>query len=121
MKLFSVTKDDLRWEYFRAGGPGGQKQNKTSSACRVTHDESGAVGECREFRSQRQNRVGAFSRMATSPTFQAWIRKKAAAMGKCGSYQPDLSLTRSNTKYEHCTKVPNHEGDHDWEEVKCCD
>ena len=27
--LFSVTKDDFDWDYFRAGGKGGQHQNKT--------------------------------------------------------------------------------------------
>jgi hypothetical protein len=118
-KLFSITKDDLQWEYFRPSGHGGQKMQKTSSACRVRHVESGAVGECRQFRNQRQNRVGAFRRMATSDTFQKWIRKKALGMGKCGSYQPDLSLLPGNTRYEYCIDQPGHSGEHTWKEVEC--
>ena len=78
--LFSVRKEDLSVQYFRAGGPGGQKQNKTSSACRIVHAESGAVGESRECRQQSQNRRRAFARMTNSREFQLWVRMKAAAI-----------------------------------------
>ena len=44
--LFSLTKNDFELQFFRAGGKGGQKQNKTSSGCRIIHKESGAVGYC---------------------------------------------------------------------------
>lgn len=80
--LFSVTKDDLEITFFRAGGKGGQKQNKTSSACRIKHKESGAIGECRNFRKQSQNKREAFLRMANSKEFQAWVRLKAAGKEK---------------------------------------
>ena len=75
--LFSVTKNDCEFQYFRAGGPGGQKQNKTFSAVRCIHRPSGAVGECREERSQITNKRRAFKRMAESPKFQIWARKTA--------------------------------------------
>ena len=78
--LFSVRKEDLLVQYFRSGGPGGQKQNKTSSACRIVHAESGAVGESRECRQQSQNKRNAFRRMANSREFQLWVRMKAAAI-----------------------------------------
>ena len=75
---FSVTKRDLDIQFFRAGGAGGQHQNKTSSACRIRHPESGAVGECRNFRSQDKNRKEAFRRLTSSNRFTAWIRLKSA-------------------------------------------
>lgn len=37
----SIPKTDLKIEYMRGSGPGGQHRNKTESACRVTHVPSG--------------------------------------------------------------------------------
>lgn len=78
--LFSVTKKDFEMQFFRAGGKGGQKQNKTSSACRIIHRDSGAVGESREERSQMQNRKIAFERCVKSPEFQSWLRLHTAVV-----------------------------------------
>lgn len=72
--LVSVTADHCKWEYFRGTGAGGQKRNKTSNCCRCTHEPSGAVGESRDSRSQRDNREAAFGRMARSKRFQDWLR-----------------------------------------------
>lgn len=77
-KLFSVKKQDCEFEYFRAGGKGGQKQNKTSSGVRCRHKPSGAVGEAREERSQLQNKRLAFQRMADTSEFRLWVRLQAA-------------------------------------------
>ena len=76
--LFSVTKKDLRIDTFRAGGKGGQHQNKTDSGVRITHVASGAVGESREERSQPANKRKAFLRMVESKTFQNWHRMETA-------------------------------------------
>lgn len=81
--LFSVTKADLKIDYFCAGGPGGQHQNKTSSACRITHAASGAVGESREHREQARNRAAAFKRLTASPKFQLWVQRKSAEILDC--------------------------------------
>jgi protein subunit release factor A len=78
-KLFTVPDSDLRWEYFRAGGKGGQKQNKTSSACRVTHVPSGIAHEAREERQQIQNRRSALAKLAADPKFRLWCRLHVAA------------------------------------------
>jgi protein subunit release factor A len=78
-KLFSVPDSDLRWEYFRAGGKGGQKQNKTSSACRVTHIPSGISFEAREERQQIQNRRSALSKLASDNRFKVWCKMHYAA------------------------------------------
>jgi len=74
--LFSVTKNDLKIQTFRAGGKGGQHQNKVETGVRLIHRESGAVGESRSERSQHRNRIMAFRRLVASPKFKLWISRK---------------------------------------------
>ena len=75
--LFTVGREQFRLEFFRAGGKGGQNQNKVSSACRITHLASRAIGESREERSQWQNRCIAFRRLADTSRFRTWLYVEA--------------------------------------------
>jgi protein subunit release factor B len=72
--VLSVTLKDCDVQTFRSGGPGGQHQNKTNSGVRIKHRDSGAVGECREQRSQLQNKRTAFVRMTETKKFQTWLK-----------------------------------------------
>jgi protein subunit release factor B len=76
--LFTITRNDFEWQYFRSGGAGGQNQNKVSSGCRCIHKESGARGESREERDQWQNRKNAFERCTKTKTFQVWLKTEIA-------------------------------------------
>lgn len=71
--VLSVSVRDCEVQTFRAGGKGGQHQNKTDSGVRVIHHPSGARGESREERSQHANKRKAFLRMIDTPQFKFWM------------------------------------------------
>lgn len=75
--IYRATRKDFRIDTFRAGGPGGQHQNKTESAVRITHLESGLSAASRQHRSQAQNFSAAWRVLATKVT--AWVRERFEA------------------------------------------
>ena len=57
------TKDQFKLQTFRAGGKGGQHQNKTESGVRIVDTVTGISAECREERDQPTNRKRAFTKL----------------------------------------------------------
>ena len=79
---FSVTLADCDVQTFRAGGKGGQNQNKRDTGVRIIHRDSGARGESREERSQLQNKRTAFKRMTETKEFKLWLKHKLGVTAK---------------------------------------
>ncbi|MCQ2343140.1 MAG: peptide chain release factor 1 [Paludibacteraceae bacterium] len=68
-----INEGEIRWDYFRSGGAGGQNVNKVSSGVRLRYDwknpNTGEVQEilieCTETRDQPKNKERALSRLRT--------------------------------------------------------
>ena len=72
----TLDPEELRIDYFRSSGPGGQHMQKSSTAIRVTHLSTGIVVTCQNERSQLQNKETAL-RMLRSRLLEQELERKA--------------------------------------------
>jgi len=71
-----INERDLKWEFMRASGAGGQGVNTADSAVRLTHLPTNIVVESQEERAQYQNKKRALKKLKTLMYQQDWGKQQ---------------------------------------------
>lgn len=82
-----LKDEDLSWKFTRAGGPGGQAVNKTSTAVELTHTPTQITVKSRASRSQSQNKETALKMLKAKLALMAEEQLQAKIDKEKGKYQ----------------------------------
>ena len=108
-----IKDDELRIDFYRASGAGGQHVNKTSSAVRMTHLPTGIVVQCQNDRSQHKNKAEA-TKMLKSRLYMLEQQKRDAELAKLYSNKGEIAWGNQIRSYvmQPYQMVKDHRTDH---------
>ena len=86
-----IQSEDLRIDFYRASGAGGQHVNVTDSAVRITHKPTGIIVQCQNERSQHKNREIAM-KLLRSRLHEKYRAEREAELSKQRSERLDIDF-----------------------------
>jgi peptide chain release factor 2 len=108
-----VKDEDLKIDFYRASGAGGQHVNKTSSAVRISHIPTGIVVQCQNERSQHKNRAEAM-KMLKAKLYMRQQQARDAELAKLYSDKGEIAWGNQIRSYvlQPYQLVKDHRTDH---------
>jgi peptide chain release factor 2 len=104
-----IRPEDIRVDTYRSSGAGGQHVNKTDSAVRITHLETGIVVQCQNERSQHKNRATAM-KVLRSRLYEHYRQQQVAEQAQSAQEKKDISWGNQIRSYvfQPYTMVKDH-------------